>query len=58
MGCPGKMEASTTNRLFVPQTFVLTSTTEFEDDVPIFAAPVQWLDPATVEVTMIRKAAS
>ena len=51
VGMPGRMEASTTNKLFVPQTFVLVSTTELVELVPIMAEPVQWLEPATVLVT-------
>lgn len=39
-------------RLFVPQTFVFESTTEFDDDVPILVDPVQWLEPETVLFTV------
>lgn len=42
-------------KLFVPQTLVLLSTTDVAEDVPIFAAPVQWLDPATVLVTKMNQ---
>jgi hypothetical protein len=44
MGCPGIIDASTTNKLFVFHTLVLASTTEFEELVPILADPTQWLE--------------
>ena len=44
IGSEGTIEASVTNRLFVPNTLTLLSTTALDALVPILAEPTQWLE--------------